>query len=147
MADVKGANNPDATSVKTNDASGVKLDVRVYPINEPKSTTMAFASVSIADLVAIRGMRIVDSQKGLFVSMPQSQDPKTKEFHDTAFPIAKGLRQEISKAVLDEYALQKGEKPLERKPGLDEKLKSGAAKAAVQPPLAAGSRGHDAVAV
>jgi len=80
-----------------------KLDVRVYPIDEPQGSTKAFASVAVDDLIAIRGVRVVDGEKGLFVSMPQTQDKKTNEYHDIAFPLSKEFREEISNAVLDEY--------------------------------------------
>lgn len=82
--------------------SDINLDVRVYPIEEPKGTTLAFASVSIDDLVAIRGIRVVDGEKGLFVSMPQSQDGKG-EYHDVAFPLNADLRKDITDRILDEY--------------------------------------------
>ena len=79
-----------------------KLDVRVYPIDEPKGNTMAFASVAVDDIVAIRGVRVVDSEKGMFVAMPQSKD-KEDNYHDIAFPITADLRKEINEAVLAEY--------------------------------------------
>jgi len=80
-----------------------KLDIRVYPIDEPKSNTLAFASVAFNDLVAIRGIRVIDSEKGLFVSMPQSQDKKSGEYHDIAFPLNGDLRKTANEAVLTEY--------------------------------------------
>ncbi|MCL2402243.1 MAG: SpoVG family protein [Oscillospiraceae bacterium] len=82
-----------------------KLDVRVYPIDEPKGNTKAFASVSIDDIAAIRGIRVVSSKGGLFVTMPQSYDNKADKFHDIAVPLS-GLRKEVSKAVLREYKAQ-----------------------------------------
>ena len=118
--------------------SDIKLDVRVYPIDEPKGSTKAFASVAVEDLIAIRGIRVVEGSKGLFITMPQSQDAKTGEFHDIAFPVAKGLRGEISKTILDEYKTQLQEKSDDRKPGLGERLKDGAAKASSHAPPAAG---------
>jgi len=81
-----------------------KLDVRVYPIDEPKGNTKAFASVSINDMVAIRGVRVVEDKKGLFVTMPQSFDKKTEKYHDIAFPLSGDLRKEINKTVLDEHS-------------------------------------------
>jgi stage V sporulation protein G len=81
------------------------LDVRVYPIDEPKGSTLAFASVAIDDLAAIRGVRVVNGEKGLFVTMPQSQD-NTGAYHDVAFPLSGDLRKEISAAVLDEFDRQ-----------------------------------------
>jgi stage V sporulation protein G len=81
------------------------LDVRVYPIAEPQGATLAFASIAVDDLAAIRGVRVVESAKGLFVAMPQSQD-NTGIYHDVAFPLTKELRREISEAVLDEFTHQ-----------------------------------------
>jgi stage V sporulation protein G len=89
------------------------LDIRVYPIDEPKGNTLAFASIAVDDLAAIRGVRVVDSEKGLFVSMPQSQD-KTGLFHDIAFPLDGDLRKEINAAVLDEFEHQSSLHPEQR---------------------------------
>ena len=80
----------------------IKLDVRVYAINEPKGNTLAFANVGVEDLVAISGVRVVSGKNGLFVDMPQSKD-KNGEYHDIAFPINSGLRKELNKAILAEY--------------------------------------------
>jgi len=107
--------------------SDIKLNVKVYPIDEPKGSTVAFANVGIEDLVAINGIRIVNGEKGLFVTMPQSKD-KEGNYHDIAFPINGDLRKEISRAILDEY--KTAEKSVERKPSLADGLRSGAEKAA-----------------
>ena len=91
--------------------SEIKLDIRVYPIENPQSSTRAFANVGIADLVAINGIRVVDGPKGAFVAMPQSKG-KDGAYHDIAFPINGELRKELNKAVLDKYreaAAEKGE--------------------------------------
>jgi stage V sporulation protein G len=82
--------------------SNIKLDVRVYPLDNPQGTTKAFANVGIEDLVAINGIRVVSGEKGDFVAMPQSKD-KNGEYHDIAFPINGDLRKELNKAVLDKY--------------------------------------------
>jgi stage V sporulation protein G len=82
--------------------SNIKLDVRVYPLDNPQGTTKAFANIGIEDLVAINGVRVVSGEKGDFVAMPQSKD-KNGEYHDIAFPINGELRKELNKAVLDKY--------------------------------------------
>jgi len=92
-----------------------KLDIRVYPIDEPKSNTKAFASVAVDDLIAIRGVRVVEGEKGLFVTMPQSQDKKTNEYHDIAFPLTKELRNEITSGVLAEYEATANLDPKQRR--------------------------------
>ena len=111
-------------------AEDVTLDIKVFPIAEPKGNTLAFASVGFnvggEDVMAIRGIRIVDSEKGAFVSMPQSKD-KDGDFHDLAFPLSGDLRKEVNKAVLAEY----GKPPTaEKKQGLGDRLKAGAEKSA-----------------
>ena len=101
---MKSPVNGQKESEKMADMANTKVDIRVYPIDEPKGTTMAFASIAFNDLVAIRGIRVVDSEnKGLFVSMPQSLDKKANKYLDTAFPIDGDLRIKINADVLDEY--------------------------------------------
>jgi stage V sporulation protein G len=102
------------------DAEDVKLGVRVFPIAEPKGSTLAFASVSFDDRVAVRGIRVVDGDKGRFVSMPQSKD-KNGAFRDIAFPLTGDLRKAVSKAILAEYGRQTAEK----KQSLGEQLREG----------------------
>ena len=79
-----------------------KLDVRVYPHNQEGNSTKAFASVTIEDLVAIKGIRVVEGTKGLFVTMPQSKDADGN-YHDIAFPVKGDLRKAMNKAILDEF--------------------------------------------
>jgi DNA-binding cell septation regulator SpoVG len=76
-------------------------------------------------LVEIRGVRVVDGEKGLFVSMPQSKD-KDDVYHDVAFPINGDLRKELTKAVLDKY--ENGDKSKDK--SLADGLRHGAEKAA-----------------
>lgn len=117
----------DKTETGGRSAEGVKIEVKVYPIEEPKGSTLAFASVSLDDILAIRGVRVVDSDKGGFVSMPQSKD-KDGDYHDVAFPLSGDLRKEISKAILDEYKV--AEKSADRGKSLADGLRDGKEKAA-----------------
>ena len=97
-----------ANQEKSTESSGFKLDVRAYPIAEPKGNTVAFASVTINDMIAINGIRVVEGANGTFAAMPQTKDDKG-EYRDIAFPVTKELRQELNKAVLNEYAIQKNQ--------------------------------------
>jgi len=123
----RGYEAPDMSAANGVRPQDVRLDVRVYPLDEPKGSTKAFASVGLDELAAIRGIRVVEGEKGLFVTMPQSKDSEG-EYHDIAFPLSGDLRKEISKAVLDEY--EAAEKTISRKPSLEEGLRNGAVKAA-----------------
>jgi len=85
--------------------SAVKLDVRAYPIKEPKNKTVAFASVTINDMVAINGIQVIDGKNGLFAQMPQTK--VGDEYKDIAFPVTKELRQQLNKAIVDTYIAEK----------------------------------------
>ncbi len=80
----------------------VKLDVRAYPITEPKGGVVAFASVTIDEMFAVNNLRVVNSDKGLFVAMPQARDNRGN-FRDICFPVTAELRQQLSDAVLGAY--------------------------------------------
>ena len=85
--------------------TGIKLDCRAYPIKEPKNKTVAFASVTINDMVAINGIKIIDGQNGLFAQMPQTK--VGDEYKDIAFPVAKGLRGELNAALVNTYLAER----------------------------------------
>jgi stage V sporulation protein G len=82
----------------------IKLDVRAYPIAEPKGNTVAYASVTINDLVAISGIKVINGENGLFVSMPQGKGTDNK-YRDIAFPVTKELRQQLNEAVIEEFGI------------------------------------------
>ena len=89
--------------------SGIKIDARAYPIAEPKGSTVAFASVTINDMFAVRGIKVVNGENGLFASMPSMKDGMGG-YQDVCFPTTKELRAEINGAVVEAYnsALEKG---------------------------------------
>jgi stage V sporulation protein G len=125
--DQRGYGAPDMSAASSKQADEVNFDVRVYPIGDPKGCTKAFASVGVEDLIAIRGVRVVEGENGLFVSMPQSKD-KDGEYHDIAFPLSGDLRKEISKAILNEF--EAVEMTVDRKQSLSGKLAEGVDRAA-----------------
>jgi stage V sporulation protein G len=125
--DERGYEKSDTDAAKNINTADIKLDIRVYPLADPQGKTKAFASVSVEDLIAIRGVRVVEGEKGLYVAMPQSQD-KDKNFRDIAFPLNGDLRKEINRAILSEFGAI--DKSMDKK-SLADGLRDGAAKAAV----------------
>jgi stage V sporulation protein G len=97
------------------------LDVKAYPINEPKGNTLSFANITVDNLVAINGVRVVSSDKGNFVTMPQSKD-KDGGYHDIAFPINSDLRRDINNAVLDAFNERITDKTAEKKQSMADRL-------------------------
>ena len=97
MAIENAPNDHTAAAVPT------KIEARAYPIADPKSSTVAYVSVNIDDKFAVNGIRVVSGENGLFVAMPQTRDSKG-EYRDVCFPVTKELRQQLTDAVLGEYA-------------------------------------------
>ena len=82
---------------------GQKLDisVKVYPVQDAKNL-LANASVTIGGCFAIRGVRVMNSEKGAFVSMPQRKSAEG-EYKDICFPTTAEMRKALNSAVLGEY--------------------------------------------
>lgn len=74
-------------------------------VDYENSKVKAIASVNIGGAFAIHGLRVIDSQKGLFVQMPQSsyqKDGKT-EYSDIFHPVTAEARSELCSKVLEAY--------------------------------------------
>ena len=69
------------------------------------SKTKAIASANIGGAFAIHGIKIMDSDKGLFVSMPQSKYEKDGKTHysEIFHPITAESRTTLNDAVLNAY--------------------------------------------
>ena len=85
-------------------AAPSKYDVKIHAIH-PEGTLRANASVNIYGDFAVRGIKVMDGTKGLFVSMP-SYKAGNGEYKDICFPCTKESRIEFDKAVLGKYQHQ-----------------------------------------
>lgn len=65
----------------------------------------AFADVAFADLFLIKGLRIVDGKKGLFVGMPREQG-KDGQWYQTVFPLSEEVKNQLEEIVLGAYQEQ-----------------------------------------
>jgi len=86
-------------------ASPFNLDVTVRPI-EPKGNLVAFASLKINDCFVIDDFKVLQNSKdnSLFVGMPSKPDKNsTTGYRDTARPITKEFRAELTGAVVAAY--------------------------------------------
>ena len=81
-----------------------QVEVSVKRINRlnGEGTLKAFCDVTVAEQFLIKGLRVVEGKKGLFVSMPQERG-KDGNWYDTVVPLTKEARQEISELVLSTY--------------------------------------------
>lgn len=62
----------------------------------------AFADVGVNDALIIKGVRLVEGKKGLFVSMPQEQG-KDSKWYDQVVCKSASLYEELSETVIGHY--------------------------------------------
>ncbi len=75
-------------------------------IDREDSSIRAVASVNIGEAFAVHGIKVIDSYKGLFVSMPsESYTDKdgNKQYRETCHPINGAARNELVQKVQDAY--------------------------------------------
>ncbi|OGX36553.1 MAG: hypothetical protein A3C36_06020 [Omnitrophica WOR_2 bacterium RIFCSPHIGHO2_02_FULL_52_10] len=66
----------------------------------------AFADIIVNDALLIKGIRLLEGKKGLFVSMPQEQ-AKDKKWYESVRCLTQDVREQISEAVLAAYKEEK----------------------------------------
>ena len=76
-------------------------EVKVVKI-ENNIRVKGIASITIDDSFVVHDIKILESEKGLFVAMPSRRTP-AGEFKDIAHPINSEAREIIQKAVINEY--------------------------------------------
>lgn len=69
------------------------------------SKVKAIASANIGGAFAIHGIKVIESQKGLFIQMPQASYEKDgkKQYTDQFHPITADARNELNAAVMEAY--------------------------------------------
>lgn len=81
---------------------GVKIEVSRLHRLDGTGFTRAFADVSIADSIIIKGIRIIEGKEGLFVSMPR-EEGKDGKWYNTVIPLRRDVKEEIERVVLEAY--------------------------------------------
>lgn len=75
-------------------------EVRVRLMNDRK--TKAVASITIDNAFVVHDLKVLEGKKGVFVAMPGKRSSDGL-YVDVAHPIDSQVRQQITKAVLDEF--------------------------------------------
>lgn len=76
-------------------------EVRVKKLNT-NNRLKGIASVTFDDSFVVRGIKIVESQKGLFVAMPSEKD-LNGVFRDIVHPVNIEFRERIQSAILEKF--------------------------------------------
>ena len=98
-------------------SQSLDISVKVYPAQDNNSKNLlANVSVTVGGCFAIRGVRVMNSEKGAFVSMPQRRNAQG-EYKDICFPTTKEMRQALNNAVMDAYnkVIEKGQPAMENR--------------------------------
>jgi len=110
------------------EALPIKLDVTVWPI-EPKKNLIGYASLKINDSFVVDDFKVLQGEKGIFVGMPSKPDDKGG-YRDTAKPITKKFRAQLTEAVTAEYHAAVERLKSRAAVGMKEQMANGAKQAA-----------------
>ena len=79
-------------------------EVRIYK-TKGNGVIKAYASVSLDNEFVVKGIKIVEGESGLWVSMP-SRKAKDGSYQDIFHPMSREAREKIVNAVLEAYKNQ-----------------------------------------
>lgn len=78
-------------------------DVRIRPVEKPDAKKMkAVASITIDGEFVVHDIKVIESDKGLFIAMPSKKDGNG-EYKDVAHPINTATRKYIQEKVIAKY--------------------------------------------
>ena len=91
----------------------ISIRVRIDRIHDGEDSNIrAFASVKLGEWFAVHGIKVIHSEKGLFVAMPQSKHKKEgkMQYQDIFHPITAEARMALNSLILSAYEekLQEG---------------------------------------
>ena len=86
---MKGSNGFEVTQIRRLDGEG---------------KTKAFCDISVSGFV-IKGFRVVDGKRGLFVSLPRQQG-KDGKWYETVQTLDEGTRSGLNELILEAYAAE-----------------------------------------
>ncbi|HNX68175.1 MAG TPA: septation regulator SpoVG [Candidatus Omnitrophota bacterium] len=79
-------------------------EVRVFPKVNSDNKLRAFVNITFDDCFVVRGLKVIEGVKGVFVVMP-SRKVKEDEHRDIAHPVTAEFRDYIEQEVLKAYEL------------------------------------------
>ncbi len=79
-------------------------EIRVFPQANKENKLCAFANITFDACFVVRGLKVLEGSKGLFVVMP-SRKVKGDDYRDVAHPITVEFKDYIQQEVLKAYEL------------------------------------------
>ena len=74
---------------------------RIYRLDNG-GIVKAFADVSVNNSLLLKGIKVIEGQKGTFVSMPRTQG-KDQRWYESFKIMDEAIKKQLSKIVLDSY--------------------------------------------
>ena len=79
-------------------------EIRVFPQANKDNKLCAFANITFDNCFVVRGLKVLEGSKGLFVVMP-SRKVKGDDYRDVAHPVTAEFKDYIQQEVLKAYEL------------------------------------------
>jgi len=76
--------------------------VNVHILSREDSKVKAIATIILDECFAIRGIRIIEGEKGLFIAMPSVKN-QNGEYKDICHPINQETRDLFESSIFEEY--------------------------------------------
>lgn len=80
----------------------IKVTVNRFHKLAKSGSLKAYADITLNDILIVKGVRIVDSKNGLFMSMPQNKG-KDNRWFDIVYPVTPEARDALQTQVLKAY--------------------------------------------
>lgn len=94
-------------------------------VDKPDSSLLAIASINIADSFAVHGIKVMEGEKGLFISMPSNsytdRNGKT-QYADICHPITAVARTELIDKVVEAYQQKVSEEQAAEQKGVGQSI-------------------------
>ena len=80
------------------------MNIKVLRLHrlEGDGALKAYTDILVEDGLIVKGLRVVEGRKGLFVSMPREQGADSR-WYELVRPVTKEVKDEIVKVVLEAY--------------------------------------------
>lgn len=88
------------------------VSVKVFPVKQTKKVKkyglLANASITIADMFAVRDIKICVAKKGkhkgeIYVQFPSAFNKRDEEWYNVFFPVTKEARENLVNTIIEEY--------------------------------------------
>ena len=85
----------------------MELSVKRLVKFEGEGSLKAFCDLAIGDCFLVKGVKVVEGKRGLFVSMPRQQGKDTKWYNHVDI-LTDGAKADVDRIVLEAYRQQEG---------------------------------------